>query len=174
MGIYDIFAPLYGILDLVFGWMFKLTDNQDFNTMFGILAMAIVISSIITIITSKVVDQAAMKKHKEKMKLYQERLRIAQKNKNEKEMKKIQSKLMKTQSFMMSSSFKPMIYTMIPIILIFGWLSYSFPRDDTIVTLPFTLRPLPWGTELGWFGWYILCSFATSILVKKVLRVETP
>lgn len=172
MGIYDIFAPLYSFLDLIFGWLFKLTKNQEFNTMFGILVMAIIISAIITLITSKVVDQATMKKHKEKMKLYQERLRIAQKKKNVKEMKKIQSKLMKAQSYMMKNSFKPMMYSMVPIILIFGWLNSTFPRDEIIVTLPFSLPH--WGTTLGWFGWYILCSFATSILIKKILRVEGP
>lgn len=81
MAIYDIFAPLYGFLDLIFGWLFKLTKNQELNAMFGILIMAVIISAIITLITSKVVDQVAMKKHKEKMKSYQERLRTAQKKK---------------------------------------------------------------------------------------------
>jgi uncharacterized membrane protein (DUF106 family) len=164
-------------MDLIFGIPFHLSGNDRFNVMFGVFVISTLVSAIIVIITSKVIDQKEMKELRSKMAKFQEKARAAQKKKDTKQLSKVNKEMMSLQSKMMSKSLKPMIYTMIPIILIFSWLSqYGYLKSfielhGYVVVLPFSL-PI-WGTKLKWLGWYILCSFATSPLIKKVFNIET-
>ena len=90
---------------------------------------------------------------------------------------KIQQELLRVQSRMLSMSMKPMLYTILTILVLFTWLG-SYPvlveavtkGGGHIVKLPFALPSF--GTQLGWIGWYVLCSFATSTLIKKVFNIE--
>ncbi|GBE55571.1 hypothetical protein BMS3Bbin15_01750 [archaeon BMS3Bbin15] len=163
-------APVYDIMTAAFGWLFYLTPDKNLNYMLGVFIIATAISIFITVITGKVVDQKKMKSTKEKMKGYQERVKKAQKDGNTKEMNRLNKEMLSLQGDMFSNSFKPMIFTMVPILLIFSWLRYYVPSDINIVELPFFL-PI-WGNKLGWFGWYFITSIAVSPLVKKILNLE--
>jgi uncharacterized membrane protein (DUF106 family) len=168
--------PIYQVLDSILGVFFKLSNNDSFNVMFGVLVMAILISAIIVFITSKVVDQREIRKMKEKMSKLQEKAREAQKKNDAKELSKINKELLAMQSKMMSNSIRPMLFTMVPIILIFSWmrqyhyLTSYIESHGYLVALPFSL-PI-WGSKLEWLGWYILCSIPASSLIRKILKVE--
>lgn len=127
-------------------------------------------------ITAKVVDQGEMKTLKEKMAKYQEKVKAAQQENDTKELNKASKEMMGLQSTMMSKSMKPMLYTMLPIIVLFGWLR-QYPDlqnfvngQGYLIMLPFAL-PF-FGTKLGWLGWYIMCSFPTSSLMRKALKMD--
>jgi len=169
---------IFGATEALLSPLFHLTSNQRFNILFGIFLVSAIVSAIITFVTAKVVDQKEMKRYKELLKKYQDKMVKAQKKGDLKSTKKAQSRLMEVQSEMMKNSFRPMFYTMPPIILIFSWLRrYEYLQSyidlhGHAVLLPFSLPKF--GASLGWLGWYILCSFATSIIIKKVFGIEGP
>jgi len=167
---------IYTPLDAVFGIPFHLTANNTFNALFGVFSISILISAIIMVITAKVMDQKEMKKLKEKLAKYQEKVKAAQKKNDTKQVNKISKEMMGLQTKMMSQSMKPMLYTMVPIIIIFGWLR-QYPDlqnfvevNGYLVVLPFVLPVF--GAKLGWLGWYILCSFPASSLMRKALKMD--
>ena len=166
-----IFEPTLGIL-------FHLTDNYRLNVMLGIMFSAVLISAVILLITKKMVDQEKMRKYKAKIQEYQKKMREAREKNDTATLNKVNAEMMKIQKEMMSMSMKPMLYTFLPIILIFNWLRYYRYLNDFIVAngyivaLPFALPHV--GTTLGWFGWYILCSFPSSSILKVIMKMDTP
>ncbi len=167
---------MYTPLDSVFGIVFHLTANTKFNMLWGVSVMSLLVSTIITVITAKVQDQKALKKIKTKMSKLQDKLKAAQKKNDTKQANKISKEMMGMQSAMMTSTMKPMLYTFVPIIIIFGWLR-QYPDlqnfieiQGYLVTLPFALPH--WGSKLGWLGWYIMCSFPASSLLRKILKMD--
>jgi uncharacterized membrane protein (DUF106 family) len=167
---------MYTPLDSIFGIVFHLTADAKLNMLFGVMTMSILVSTIIMVITAKVQDQKELKKIKGKMSKLQEKLKAAQKKNDTKQANKISKEMMGMQSTMMTNTMKPMLYTFVPIIIIFGWLR-QYPDlqnfievQGYLVTLPFALPY--WGSKLGWLGWYILCSFPASSLIRKVLKMD--
>ncbi|MFQ6135795.1 MAG: EMC3/TMCO1 family protein [Candidatus Hydrothermarchaeales archaeon] len=167
-----IAKPFFGLMDLIFGPFFHLTSNQEINRLFGILIISTIVSFFIMYVTAKVVDQKQMKRYKKRLEEYQKQVNKLQKKGDTKRLQQVQRKMMQIQGEMMKSAFAPMIYTMFPIIIIFGWLHHIIPREVVVVNLPFSLPR--YGTTLGWLGWYIFCSFPTSSLIKKLMNIETP
>jgi len=168
------------VLDPILGVFFKLTGNEGFNVMFGIFSVATLISLMIVLITARVMDPKEMKRLKKRVAAYQEKIKEARKKQNIKQVTKLQKQMMADQKQMMTKSFKPMLYTMIPIIIIFSWLrQYEYlqafvANHGYVVKLPFTMPEalVKNRTDLGWFGWYIFCSLPTSTLIKKILNIE--
>ncbi len=167
---------VYTPLDPVFGVVFNLTASDNFNALFGVFSMSVLISTIIVIITAKAMDQKEMKTLKEKLAKCQEKVKAAQKKNDTKQLNKMSKEMMGLQSTMMTKSMKPMLYTMIPIIIIFGWIrQYPDLQNFTevkgyLVMLPFVLPVF--GAKLGWLGWYIMCSFPASSLMRKALKMD--
>ncbi len=102
-----------------------------FNSIFGpvlklsqpwpILIISLVITFFITLVYKFMTDQEMMKKLKEEVKKLQ--ADIKQFKEDPKKMLEIQKEMMEKQFKIMSHSIKPTFITLIPIIIIFGWLS---------------------------------------------------
>jgi uncharacterized membrane protein (DUF106 family) len=175
MGMLD---PFYGVLDIAFHPFFNLTsENQRLSFMLGIFTVSILIALITTVVTARAIDQDEMKANKKKLKAFQDKISEARKKGDEKKMKKLTSEMMEIQGEVMKGSFKPMMYTFPPIILVFNWLRQYAPlqtfiieNGNYLISLPFTLPRF--GTELGWLGWYIVCSFMTSTLIRKIFKLQ--
>ncbi len=90
----------------------------------AIVLVAFLLSVMITYIYKWTTDQKKMKSMKDKMKKYQ-KLMKENRDKPEK-MMKIQKKAMSYNMEYMKMSMKPTLFTFIPIIIIFGWLSANF------------------------------------------------
>jgi len=180
----SLFSPFYHLLDLLFQRFFNLLPgNEKLSLMLGIYFVSLVIAALTTAVTARVIDQEEMKHNKEMLKEFQERLRKAREKGDEKRMKKISEEMMEVQAEVMKNSFKPMLYTLIPIIVVFSWLRQYAPLQNFIsdkgylVLLPFSMPRLPFGwhpggPHLGWLGWYIVCSFMTSALARKIFKVH--
>ena len=123
------------------------------------------------------------------MKAFQKEIREAQKAGDGKKLVELQSRqqeMMQKQTQMMGNSFKPMIVTLVPILLIFWWMRASV-ISGLIVTLPpsvyyITLTPMwhffghfLYGGDatipfaIGWLLWYMICTFAMSQILRKFL-----
>jgi len=104
------------ILDPVFNPLLKMTP------LIAILLISFILTLIITLVYRFTTDQKKMKKLKEEMKEHQKKIKELSKKDPQKAMQ-IQSEAMKGNLEYMKSSFKSTLYTLIPIIIIFGWLN---------------------------------------------------
>ena len=86
----------------------------------------LVISAVITVLTTLaykyLTDQKRMKALKKEMKQYQKKLKKLSKEDPQKAMA-LQKEMMGKNMELMKHSFKPTLYTLIPLIIIFGWLN---------------------------------------------------
>lgn len=113
----------------------------NFNPFLGIVVLALIITLIVTLAYKFFSNQDEMKRLKDKQKEFQDKMKSV-KDKPE-EMMKIQKEAMTTNFEYMKHSIKPTLITMIPILIIFAWmtghLSYEpiFPNESYSVTAIF-------------------------------------
>ena len=172
-----LLSPLYTSLDVIFAPFFSLTPEVRTSMMLGIFFISLLVSFITTLATAKVVDQDEMKKIKKKINDFKEKISEARKAGDEKRVTKLTEKMTKLSLEQSKNAFKPMIYTMAPILLVFRWQGQYGPlqtfiidNGNFLVSLPFSLPKF--GTELGWLGWYIICSFMTSTVIRKMFKIQ--
>ena len=118
----------------------------------SIVVIAILVTLAMTIITKYATNQERMKELKD----IQKKCNITMKahKDNPEEMAKINKEMMACSMEMMKYSFKPMLFTFIPLILLLWWIRGVY---DPI---------LP-----GWIWWYIVAGIASSIILRKMLKV---
>lgn len=87
----------------------------------GVLVVSVFISLITVFVYKYFTDQEAMKQLKEQQKEYQQRMKELRDNPSE--MMKIQKEAMGKNMEYMKHTFKATLITMLPIILIFGWMN---------------------------------------------------
>ncbi len=134
-----------------------------------VAVIAVVISIISAIVNKKVTNQKRMKEIKSKVSDFQKRYNEAKKS-GDKEliasMEKEQKEVMALSMEMMTGSFKPMLYTFLPIILIFFLLNQRYAGQNAVVTLPVL------GT-LGWYWWYFLVAILTGLCFEIIYNAVT-
>jgi uncharacterized membrane protein (DUF106 family) len=149
------------------------------HAMFFILAIAVVFSLIITLITKRVVDWPKVKQMRKEVDDWRKQLLEAQRRKDFKRLYKLQQdqkRIMGLQGQVMMASFKPAIFYIIPYFLLWMWLG-SLYSGWIVAWLPFNL---PWpsfgfwpflGTcvSLGFAGWFLLSYFGFSSIWRKLL-----
>lgn len=107
----------------------------------GILILAFVISLLITLAYKYLTNQQEMKRLKDEQKEFQKKMKELRSNPEE--LLKIQKEAMSKNFEYMKQSFKPTLYTMLPILLIFGWMSAHlayepiFPNEKYGITAEF-------------------------------------
>lgn len=174
----EIINLVFSLMDDLLGPFFHLTSNTHLNLLIGVFLVATLISAIIIAISNRMVDQQRMKEIKAEIAKYQKKIKKARDRRDIKKAAALQNEMMKYNREMMGMFLRPMIYTFIPIVLIFTWLRrYEYLNDfiaqqGYLVSLPFVIPKF--GSTLGWFGWYIICSFPTSVLIKKIFKIEGP
>lgn len=117
-----------------------------------------------TLVRRAVINREKFEEQKKKLKEHQKTIKEATKAGNMKRAKKAQEDLMTLTMEQMKHSFKPMIFTIIPFLMVFNWLRGEFGPVGNVATL--------FGFELSWFFWYLICSIVTSIVLNKVFRLS--
>jgi len=122
-----------------------------------------------------VIDREKFEEHKRKLKEHQQVVKEASKAGDVKKAQKAQEELMTLMMEQLKHSFKPMIFTIIPFLLVFSWLNQQYGRFNLFGILDSTLGVGPVATLLGfdtnWILWYLLCSIAISTVLNKTLRL---
>jgi uncharacterized membrane protein (DUF106 family) len=117
-----------------------------------IIVLASLISLISLIITKYVTDQKKMKELKIRQK---ELSKLSKEFKHDiKKLGEINAEVMQISMEMMKHSFKPLIFTMIPLLLLFWWVGNTFEA-----ILP------------SWIWYYIIAGIVSSIIFRKLLDV---
>lgn len=106
-----------------------------------VFLLAVIVNLFSTLVYKKVTDQKEIKKLKAKQKEMQKEIKKLQ-SQPEKAMKK-QKEMMEISGALMKQSFKPMIYTMVPMLLLFAWINSALiyepltPNEPFLVTASF-------------------------------------
>lgn len=143
------------------------------QAIFVILAIAIVFSLVITLITKRVVDWPKVKAARKEMDDWRKQMMDAQRKKDMKRLYKLQQdqkRIMGLQGQVMMSSFKPAIFYIVPYFILWIYLSGLY-KSWVVGWLPFNL-PLPYfGTmvSLGFLSWFLISYFGFSQIWRKLL-----
>lgn len=125
----------YDFLNPVFGPLLQL------GPFWAISILSLVITLVMTVIYKFVTDQKLMKSLKDEQKEYQKEIKSLKDS--PKEMMKVQKEMMKKNMEYMKHSLKPTLITMIPILLIFGWMAANlafepiYPNETYSITALF-------------------------------------
>jgi len=121
----------------------------------AIIFFALIVTLVITVVNYFMIDKERMKEIKEK----QKQLRAEMKNHkgNPEKMMEINKQMMEDMPEQLKMSFKPMLVTMIPILIMFAWIRSTFATTAIAGT---------------WFWWYIGSSIIFSITVRKLFGLQ--
>ena len=101
-----------------------------------VIGVSLLFALISAFATKYMTNQKLMKSHKEEMKKIQKQAKELSKTNPEKALS-LQQKMMELNTVIMKESFKPMIITIIPFILIFGWLNANLTYIPIDAGVPF-------------------------------------
>ena len=138
--------------------------------MFLILGISVVIALAVTLVSKYTVDWEKVRVAKERMSTWQKALRDAQRKRDTKRMHKLNKErgsVMAEQKTVMSASFKPMVYYIIPYMVMWMWLGGIF-SGWVMAWLPFNM-PIVNIAAMGFLSWYMVCYFGLSQLMRKFL-----
>jgi uncharacterized membrane protein (DUF106 family) len=141
MGIFNVLDP---VLDAVLGPLTRLPPAL------GILIITFFISLAIVLIYKFTTDQVHMKALRAKIKKHQEEMKTLRNDPEQ--MMKVQKKAMAVNTELMKHSMRPTLYTMVPIIIIFGWLASHFSVVPIMPDTPFNVSVTASGDATGTIG----------------------
>jgi uncharacterized membrane protein (DUF106 family) len=121
------------IFDPLFGWMLNLPS------LLAIFLLALFLGLVSTLLQKYLTDQAKMKRLRDDTKKLQKQYQALAKTDPEKALK-LQQKMMPLQLDLMKESFKPLLVTMIPFLMIFFWLSMHFAYYPVTPGVPFVVQ----------------------------------
>ncbi|VVB55323.1 Uncharacterised protein [uncultured archaeon] len=110
-----------------------------------------------------VLDIDKIKLNKEKLKAHQQAIKDASKAGDKKKLNHAQSQMMELTMESMKDNMKPMLFTIIPFMVIFGWLKQNYDGVGVVATLL--------GMQFGWFAWYFITSIVISLPINKILKL---
>lgn len=126
------------------------------NPKLSIIAFSLVVSLFISLVNYFVLDKEKMHEIKRKQKDLQQQMKIHQKAGNKEKMMEIQKEILSHSGDMLKHSFKPMIITLIPILIFFGYVRNVFATTSI---------------ANSWIWWYIGSAIAGSAIFRKVLKL---
>jgi uncharacterized membrane protein (DUF106 family) len=165
----DILAEIFSSLNQVFDPIIAIDPNPK-NPLLTIFLIALIISFFTQLAQKYLMDHERMDEIKLEVAEFQNKMTAVRKSGDADAMNKLQAEqadFMKVQSEMMMMSFKPMLVTMVPIMVIYWWMRSS-PLANMHVFLPLFNN-----FNIGFFWWYFLCSFALSQVVRKLVGLKS-
>ena len=121
----------------------------------AIIVLSFLVTLFITIVNYFMIDKEKMKEIKDRQK--ELRKEMKQYKDNPEKMMEINKQMMEDMPEQLKHSFKPMLITMIPILIIFAWLRSTFELT---------------AIANSWFWWYIGTSIIFSIGLRKILGLQ--
>lgn len=125
------------------------------NPKLSIVIISFLISLFVTVIRYFMTDKEKMREIKEKQKKLRAEMKMY-KNNPEK-MMELNRKMIDDLPEQMKQGFKPMIITLIPILLIFAWMKSVYAVTEI---------------ANSWLWWYIISSIIFSIILGKIFKLQ--
>jgi uncharacterized membrane protein (DUF106 family) len=125
------------------------------------------ISIFMSLINKKFLGTGAAKEVKDKMNGIRAKMLEAQKSGNTKTVNDCLKELMKVNSDYMKFMIKPMMISIILVILVLPFVRSAY-TGMIVATVPDSI-PYIGGYELSWFWWYFICTFVVSTIIRKLV-----
>jgi uncharacterized membrane protein (DUF106 family) len=126
------------------------------NPRISIIFIALAISFLITLVNYFLLDKERLRDIKEKQKTIQKQIKEHQKAGNHEKVLELNKELMGHAGEMMRHSLKPMLITLIPILLLFSFIRGIFV--ETVISKT-------------WFWYYLVSAMVGSIIFKKLFNL---
>ncbi len=130
----------------------------NWNLTLGMTIIVLILSLFTTIVQKYMTDQETLKQMKKEQKEMQEQLKKLESG--SKEHTELSMKLMKVMGPMFKLTLRPIIYTAIPLILLFRWFVDYFTR------VPFSFLGF-----LSWFWFYFIGTIIFTSILRKMMNV---
>lgn len=121
----------------------------------SIILISLAVTIVITLVRYLTTDRAKMKEIRERQK--QLRAEAKQFRDHPEKMMEINKKMLEDFPAQMKESIKPMLITIIPILLLFGWMRTVYAAT---------------AISSSWIWWYIGASIIFSIILSKVFGLQ--
>ena len=128
----------------------------QFYPRISIVLIALLVSFFISLINYFFLDKERMKEIKSKQKEIQKKIKEHQKAGETEKMLQLQKEMMADMPEMFKHSFKPMLITLVPILLMFSYVRNVFAQT--------TLAS-------SWFWWYLITALISSMIFRKLLKL---
>ena len=124
------------------------------NPKLSIVAVSVLVTLVMVWVTKKFTNQNRMKELKEIQKTCQ--IKVKENKDNPKELAKVQKEMLDCSMELTKHSMKPLLFTFIPLILLFGWLKGIYVGSEIAKT---------------WIWWYIGAGVFSNLLFRKIFNV---
>jgi uncharacterized membrane protein (DUF106 family) len=135
--------------------MVAITELIQNNPRIGIIILSFIVTLFITIVNYFMTDRKRMKEIKDKQKRLRKELKEFKDNPQK--MMEINKQMMEDMPEQLKHSFKPMLVTIIPLLILFKWLRATFLITEIAGS---------------WFWWYIIASIAFSMVLRKAFGLQ--
>ena len=125
------------------------------NPKFSIVGISFLVTLFITVIRYYMTDREKMKELREKQK--ELRKEMKEYKDNPEKMMEINKQMLEGMPEQMKMSFKPMLVTMIPILIVFAWMRSTYALTSLAGS---------------WLWWYIGSSIVFSIILSKQMGLQ--
>ncbi len=132
-----------------------LTELIQNNPRTAIIILSLIVTVFITVVTYFMTDRVRMKEIKTKQKAL--RLEIKKYKHDPAKMMELNKEMMEDMPEQLKHSFKPMLVTIIPLLILLGWLRSTF-ADTAIAST--------------WIWWYIGSSIVFSMSLRKIFGLQ--
>ncbi len=145
-------------------------------SLFIVFAIGILVAFFTSYVSKRMVNWEMVKQNKAKMDEYRKELLAAQRKRDMKAVHKIQERqpeINQLQKEYMSQTFKPTIFIMVPLFLLWILMLPAF-RGWVVAWMPFIRIDIPFMGPLVTFGvgwWYVLTNLGFSQIFRKIMGV---
>ncbi len=132
-----------------------ITELIQANPRTAIIILSLIVTLFITVVTYFMTDRVRMKEIKDKQKAL--RLEIKEFKHDPAKIMELNKQMMEDMPEQLKHSFKPMLVTIIPLLILLGWLRSTF-AETTIAST--------------WIWWYIGSSIVFSMGLRKIFGLQ--
>ena len=154
---------LGGVFDFIFG---PLINNL--SSPLSLISISFFITLFITLPYKFLTNQQLMKLLKEEIDHLKKEMKEHKDNKEK--FNEINQKIMTKSLELSKQSLKPMLFTLLPIFLIFSWMRETYLPVGDLFSWGFSI-PF-FGTGIGWLWTYLFSSMVFNILLRKALKIH--
>lgn len=119
---------------------------------YSIIVLSVIVTLVSTLVTKWLTNQDHLRSLKERQKQIQKDLKKCKPG--DKIFEELQSEMLQITMTMMKSSFKPLLITFIPFLILLGWIRKTY---DPLLS--------------GWLWYYIGSSLASSLIYRKIFKM---
>ena len=155
------------LLSGLFDWIFYPITNFLLPS-WSLIVISFIITLLSTLAYKFLTNQKELKSLKEDMKILREEQKKHKDNPDK--IGTITQQMMEKNHKVMKHSMRPMLFTLIPILLVFTWLKETFLPAGDLFSWGFKIWP--WGAGIGWLWTYIISSVIFSTIIRKLFKIH--